>query len=87
MATSRSCIKLLKGPVKQFLLYLVVKILQLVYEIAVSRRCSIKEVFCKTQNSQINTRSSHPEMFCKRKDVLKNFAKFTENFFCRSLFL
>ena len=42
MATSRSCTKHLKGTVK-FLLYLVVEVLQLVHEIAVFPRCSIKE--------------------------------------------
>ena len=61
-------------------------ILQLVHEILVLRRCSMKEVPWKTQNSQINTRSSHPEMFCQKKDVVRNFAKFTEKHFCRSLF-
>ena len=70
-----------------FLLYLVVQNLQHVHEIAVFRRCSIREVFWKTsQNSQINTRSSHPAVFCQKKDVLKNFAKFTEKHLCRSLF-
>ena len=65
----------------RFLLYLVVEILQLI------QRCSIKEVIWKTsQNSQINTRSSHPEVFLS-KDVLKNFAKFTDKHLCRSLFL
>ena len=50
------------------LLYLVVIILQLVHEIAVSRRCSIKEVFWKTsQNSQIKTRSTHPEVLRQKK--------------------
>ena len=33
----------------------------------------------------IEFRSSRPEMFC-RKGVLRNFAKFTENHLCRSLF-
>ena len=33
----------------------------------------------------IEFRSSRPEMFC-RKGVLKNFAKFTGNHLCRSLF-
>ena len=37
-----------------------------------------------SQNSQINTRSSHPEVFLS-KDVLKNFAKFTDKHLCRSL--
>ena len=46
-----------------------------------------KSVSWKTPNSQINTRSSHPEVFCQKKDVLKNFAKFTEKHFCHSLFL
>ena len=42
-------------------------------------------MFWKTsQNSQINTRSSHPEVFLS-KDVLKNFAKFTDKHLCRSL--
>ena len=65
----------------------VVEVVQLVDKIAVSPRCSIKEVFWKTsQNSQINTRSSHPEVFCQRKDVLQNVAKFTEKHLFRSLF-
>ena len=46
----------------------------------------MKEVSGKTQNLQINTRSSHPEVFYQKKDVLKNFAKFAEKHFCRSLF-
>ena len=37
-----------------------------------------------SQNSQIDTRSSHPEVFLS-KDVLKNFAKFTDKHLCRSL--
>ena len=44
MAPSRSCKKHLKGPVS-FLLYLVVKILQLVHEIAVFRKSSMKQLF------------------------------------------
>ena len=71
-----------------FLLYLVVEILQLVHEIAVSLRCSIKEVIWKTsQNSQISTRSSHRRCSVKRKDVFKFFSKFTEKHVCCSLFL
>ena len=57
-----------------FLLYLVVEILQLVHEI----RCSIKEVFWKTsQNSQINTKSSHPEVFSQKMfwKILQNSQK------------
>ena len=51
-----------------FLLYLVVEILQLVPKIAVSPWYSIKEVFWKTsQNSQINTRSSHAKVLCQKK--------------------
>ena len=70
-----------------FLLYLVVEILQLVYKIAVSLWYYIKEVFWKTSlNSQINTRSSHPEVLCQKKDVLKNLAKLTAKHLFRSLF-
>ena len=69
-----------------FLLYLVVEILQLVPKIAVSPWYSIKEVFWKTsQNSQINTRSSHPEMFCQKKSVPKNLAKLTAKHLFRIL--
>ena len=57
------------------LLYLVVEILQLVHEIAVFRRSSIKEEFWNTQHSQINTRSSHPEVFCKKKRCPWKFCK------------
>ena len=35
-----------------FLLYLMVEIVQLVHEAAVSQKCSIKEAFWKTQNLQ-----------------------------------
>ena len=71
-----------------FLLYQVVQILQLVHKIAVSPRCSLKEVFWKTsQNSQINTRSSHPEVFFQKKRCSKNLAKFTAKHLFRSLFL
>ena len=46
IATSRSCTKCLKSTCEVvFLLYLVVEILQLGHEIAVSQRCSMKEVF------------------------------------------
>ena len=90
MATSQSCIKCLKstcGIVFYYIWWL--KLCNLYMKITVSRRCSIKEVFWKTsQNSQINTRSSHPERCSvKKKDVLKNFAKFTEKHPCRCLFL
>ena len=71
-----------------FLLYLVVKILQLLYEISsCPARCSIKQVFWKaSQNSQINGRSIHPEVFRHKKDVFKDFAKFTEKHLYWSLF-
>ena len=50
-----------------FLLYLLVEILQLVHEIAVSRRWSIKGMIWKTsQNSQINIRSSHTEVLSQK---------------------
>ena len=39
-----------------------------------------------SQNSQINTRSSHPEVFLS-KDVLKSSGKFTDKHLCRSLLL
>ena len=71
----------------RFLLYLVVEILQLAHKVVVSPRCSIKKVFWKTsQNSQINTRSSHRRCSVKRKDVLKDFAKFVEKHLSRSHF-
>ena len=71
-----------------FLLYLVVEILHVVHKIAVSPRCSLKEVLWKTsQNSEINTRSSHPEVFCQKKRCSKNLAKFTAKHLFRSLFL
>ena len=63
-----------------------VEILQLVHEIAVFRRCSIKEVFWKTENSQITQEAVMLRCSVKRKDVLKNFAKFTQKHFSRSLF-
>ena len=70
-----------------FLLYLVVEILQLVPKIAVSPWYSIKELFWKTsENSQINTRSSHSGYSVKRKDVLRNLAKLTAKHLFRSLF-
>ena len=92
MITSRSCIKCLKSACEIVFYCIwgwlkVVEVVQLVDKIAVSPRCSIKEVFWKTShNSQINTRSSHPEVFCQRKDVLQNVAKFTEKHLFRSLF-
>ena len=44
-------------------------------------------MFSKTsQNSQINTRSSHPEVLCQKKYILKNFVKFPEKHLCCSLF-
>ena len=56
---------------KYFLLYLVVEILQLVFE-------NIKEVIWKTsQDSQINTKSSLPEVFCQKifLTILQNSKK------------
>ena len=51
-----------------FLQYFVVEILQFLHKIAVSPRCSLKQVFWKTpQNSQINARSSHLEVFCLKE--------------------
>ena len=48
----------------------------------------LKEVFWKTsQNSGINTRSSHLEVFCQKKRCSKNLAKFTAKYLFRSLFL
>ena len=70
-----------------FLQYLMVEILQLLHEISSFPRGAIKEVFWKTQNSQINTRSSHPEVFYQKKRCSWNFAKFTEKHLYRSLFL
>ena len=70
-----------------FLLYLVVENLQLVHEIAVSPRCSIKKVFWKiSQNSQINTRSRHPEVLCQKKRYSLKFCKIHRNHLFRSLF-
>ena len=40
-----------------------------------------------SQNSQINTRSSHPQVFCQKKRCSKNLAKFTAKHLFRSLFL
>ena len=64
---------------KYFLLYLVVEILQLVFENkAVFQRCSIKEVIWKTsQDSQINTKSSLPKVFCQKifLTILQNSKK------------
>ena len=51
------------------------EILQLVHEIGSFPDVLYKRAVLK--NSQINTRSSHSEVFCL-KDILKNFAKFTE---------
>ena len=70
-----------------FLLYLVVEILQLVPKIAVSPWYSIKEVFWKTsQNSQINTRSSHPEVLCQKKRFYYKFSQIDSKTSIRSLF-
>ena len=71
---------------KYFLLYLVVKILQLVYEAS-----SFPEVLYKISDLknfsklQANTRSSHPEKDVLQKDILKNFAKITKKRLCWSL--
>ena len=44
-------------------------------------------IWTTSQNSQINTRSSHPvSAGVLSEDVLKNFAKFTQKHLCRSLF-
>ena len=59
------------------LLYRVVEILQLLHEIPVFQRCSIREVFWKTsQNSHINTRSSQKKR-CRYFSV--KFANFLKN--------
>ena len=44
------------------------------------RKISLLKKFLKFTNKAVTrfTRSSHPEVFVKRKEVLKNFAKFTE---------
>ena len=76
MATSRSCIKCLKSTC-EIVFYCIcwLKLSNLYMKKAVSQRCSIKEVFWKTsQNSQINTRSTHPEVFCQ-----KMFLKLLQN--------
>ena len=41
--------------------------------------------FLKTVSRGLLVRSSHPDVFCE-KDVLRNFAKFTGNHLCQSLF-
>ena len=62
-----------------------VEIWQLVNEISSFPEVLLKEVIWKTsQNSKINTRSSHPEVFLS-KDVLKNLAKFTDKHLCWSI--
>ena len=64
-----------------FLLYLVLEILQLVHEIS----CSIKEVFwISSQNSQINTSSSHSEVLCQ-KMFLKVLQNSYKKHLCRCL--
>ena len=52
----------------------------------VSRISTIKKLLRKTQDSQVNTRSSccHSKVFCQ-KGVIKNLAKFAEKHICRSL--
>ena len=63
-----------------------VEIRQLVHQVAVSQRCSIKKRFWKSsQNPQINTRSSHLEVLCQKR-CSQNFAKLTDKHLCRSLF-
>ena len=86
MATSRSCIKRLKRPVKQF------------FTVSGgwnSSTCtwnsSFPEVLYKRSSEKLKIHREIQEaviLRCsvKRKDVLKNFAKFTEKHFCRSLF-
>ena len=70
-----------------FLLYLVVKILQLVPKIAVSPWYSMKEVFCKTsQNWQITQEAVIQRYSVKWKDVLKDSAKLTAKHLFLSLF-
>ena len=68
MATSRSCIKCLKSTCEiVFYTILWLKFCNVYVKLAVSQRCSIKDVFWETsQNSQINTRSNHPEVFCQK---------------------
>ena len=62
MATSHSCIKLLKTTCE------IVFTVSSGWNSAISQRCFIKEMLWKTsQNSQINTGSSHPEVFCEKK--------------------
>ena len=68
-----------------FLLYLLVEILQLVYEIS-----SFPEVLYKTgvlKNFPIFTdkHKNQPSEGVPSKDVLKNFSQFTEKYFCRRL--
>ena len=86
MATSRSCIKRLKGPVKQF------------FTVSGgwnSSTCtwnsSFPEVLYKRsvlKNSKFTDKHKKQSSWgvLSKKDVLKYFAKFTEKHFCRSLF-
>ena len=64
-------------------MHLLAEILQLVHEIISFLEVLYKsEVIWKTQDSQINTRSSHPKVFCQ-----KIFLKvFPEKNLCWSLF-
>ena len=70
-----------------FLLYLVVKILQLAHKIS-----SFPEVLCKrgvlkNLSKFSDNHKKHASGSVLSKDVLKNIAKFTEKYICQNLFL
>ena len=92
MATSRSCIKCFKSTCEiVFLLYLVVKILQLVHKIAVFPRRSIKQVFWKTSQNSIQTdkhkEQSYRGVLWKRNMFLNILQNSQKNIFSGVSFL
>ena len=87
MATSRSCIKRLKRPVKQFF-----TVSGGWNSSTCTSNSSFPEVLYKRsvlKNSKFTDKHKKQTSIwrcsVKRKDILKNFAKFTEKHFCRSV--
>ena len=71
LSAERNCVRTLSKPLRMDSEKMKTKYV-------VPHRCFIKKLFLKTsQNSQINTRSSHPEVFCQKLflKILQNSLK------------
>ena len=87
IATSRSYKKCLKIVCKIVILYDGWNLATCTWNKQPAKEVFYKKMFWKaSQNSELNTRSSHLQVFYQ-KGVLKNFAKFAGKHLCWSLFL